>query len=167
MPITDVTDVSQDAFNLKNMLDGVLERVVNTFVSYNVPLPSRQYWTMGVPAVDCEQLVVSFIQMYLGTPGDEASTPQRCSVPRSAVLSISLSREIPTVGMNGRAPTADKIQDGSTISAIDTWVLMESVQQFDMWEEVAPGLGVIATVEAPTPEGGFQTVSMQITMVVP
>lgn len=167
MPIIDTIDVSEDALNLKNLLDGVLERVVNTFTSYNVPLPERRYWTMGVPAVDCEQLVVSFIQMYLGTPGDEASSPQRCSVPRSAVLSISISREIPSVGMNGRAPSAEKIQDGSSISAIDTWVLMESVQEFDMWEPHAPGMGVIATVEAPTPEGGFQTVSMQLTMVVP
>jgi hypothetical protein len=167
-PIIDTYDVSEDALNLKYMLDTVLERVVATFTSYNVPLPERQYWTMGVPAIDCDQLVVSFIQMYLGTPGDEANVPQRCNVPRSAVLSISLARAIPVQGLNGRAPSADKLQEAAAISAVDAYTLMESINQFDTWEDGGSyGMGVIATCEAPTAEGGFQVISMQITMVIP
>ena len=167
-PILDTYDVSEDALNLKNMLDEVLKRVEATFISYNVPLPERRYWTMGIPVVDCEQLAVSFVQMYLGTPGDQANQPQRCSVPRSAVLSISVSRAIPVVGQNGRAPSADKIQEGSVISAVDAYVLMESINALDTWEDGGSfGMGVIATTEAPAAEGGFQTISMQITMVIP
>lgn len=167
MPITSIDDVSEDALNLKNLLEGVLERVENVFDSYNVPLPSRRYWTMGQPAIDCEQLVVSFIQMYLGAPGDQATTPQRCTQPRTAVMIISLARSVPVVGPNGTAPSAAKIQEGSEISAVDAWVLMQSVNLLDMWEEGGLGVGVIATLDTASPEGGFQVVNMQITMAVP
>lgn len=163
----DISDVSTDALNLKNMLDGVLERLESVFLSYNVKLPERRYWTMGTPAIDCEQVVVSFIQIYLGMPGDQASTPQRCSMPRTAVLGVSIAREVPTAGQNGRPPTAEQIEHSSYRSAIDAWVLMESMKLFDQWDEIGLGAGVIATVEAPAIEGGFSVINMQISMVVP
>lgn len=166
-PIIDISGVSSEALNLKLMLDRALEKVESVFQSYNVPLPERRYWTIGAPAIDCEQLVVSFVQGYLGTPGDEASTPQRCHQPRSAVISISIAREIPTVGQGGRAPSGTTIEQSSYISAVDAWVLLESINQFDQWDEIGSGMGVIATVEGTTPAGGFQVTSMQLTMVVP
>lgn len=167
MATISVVDVQSEALNLKNMMDNVLERVEAVFLSYNVPLPSRRYWTMGQPTIDCEQLVVSFIQMYLGAPGDQASTPQRCEMPRTAVLVVSVARPIPTVGQNGRAPSDDKIQEGSYISAVDAWVLMESMKSLDPWDETSLGMGVIATVDSPQTDGGFSVVNMQISMVVP
>jgi len=163
----DVNDVDPEALSLKNMMDVVLEKVTSVYQSYNVPLPDRQYWTMGEPVIDCEQLAISFIQMYLGLPGDQASTPQRCHMPRTAVLSIMIAREIPTVGQNGRPPTASKIQEGSHLPAVDAWVLMDSMKMFDPWDDTSLGLGVIATVNSPTAEGGFQVTNMQISMVVP
>jgi hypothetical protein len=159
--------VSEDALNLKDMLDGVVERVENVFTSYNVPLPNRRYWTMGTPVIDCDQLVISFTQMFLGTPGIELSQPQRCNVPRSATLLISIARQFPVVGVNGRPPSGEKIQEASAQSAIDAWVLMESIRQFDMWDNSGYGPGVIATLEVAPPEGGYQVTSLQITMVVP
>lgn len=161
-----IGDISEDALNLRYMMNGVLERVESVFQSYNVPLPQRRYWTMGTPAIDCEQLVVAFNQMYLGSPGDQVSEPQRCNVPRTAILTISIAREVPTVGMNGRPPTAEKIQQGAEISAIDAWVLMSSMKSFDMWDGVF-GLGIIATLEAADIEGGFQVVSLELTLAVP
>lgn len=167
MGTVDITGVASEALNLKLMLDRALEKVETVFQSYNVPLPERRYWTIGAPAIDCEQLVVSFVQAYLGTPGDEASTPQRCHMPRSAVISISVAREIPTVGQGGRAPTGTTIEQASYISAVDAWVLLDSLDQFDQWDELGSGMGVIATVEGTTPAGGFQVTTMQLTMVVP
>lgn len=163
----DVLGIDEDALNLKEMLDGVLERVETTFQSYNVSLPARRYWTMGRPAVDCAQVTVSLIQMYLGAPGAQVSLPQRCNVPRSATLNISISRETPVVGANGRPPSADKIEQAGTWAAVDAWVLMQSINQLDQWDETGYGVGVIATLDTPEPEGGFQTVTMQITMAVP
>ena len=58
----DISGVSEEATNLRDMMQGVLERIQAVFQSYNVALPSRCYWTMGQPAIDCEQLVVSFAQ---------------------------------------------------------------------------------------------------------
>jgi hypothetical protein len=167
MATIDVLGVDEDALNLKEMLDGVLARVETTFQSYNVELPARRYWTMGRPAIDCEQVTVSLIQMYLGAPGAQVSLPQRCNVPRSATLNVSISRETPVVGANGRPPSAEKIEMAGTWAAIDAWVLMQSINQLDQWDETGYGVGVIATLDTPEPEGGFQTVTLQITMAVP
>jgi hypothetical protein len=167
MAIVNIDGVSANALNLKNLMDGVLEKTVEVFDEYNVPLPSRQFWTVGEPAIDCEQLVVSFIQTYLGLPGNQASEPQRCQSPRSVVLTISISREIPVVGVNGKAPTGDKIEEASRIAVVDAWMFMELINKLDQWEPGEFGLGVIATADSSGFDGGFQTTAMQLTMVVP
>jgi len=163
----DLSGVSEDATNLRDMMEGILERVSSVFQSYNVELPARKYWAMGQPAIDCEQLVVYFEQMYLGAPGSQIGEPQRCNVPRSATVTVQISRETPIVGQNGRPPTPEKIQSASEMMAIDSWVLMESINQLDQWDETGYGVGVIATLESASPEGGFQTTNLTITMAVP
>ena len=163
----DLTGVSEDAVNLRDMMQGVLERVQAVFQSYNVELPNRQYWAMATPAIDCEQLVVYFQQMYLGAPGAEVGEPQRCHVPRSASLAISISRATPIVGQNGRPPSPAAIEAASEVMAIDAWVLMSSINQLDQWDDTGYGVGVIATLEVGPPEGGFQTTTMVVTMAVP
>ncbi len=167
MPITNIDTVSPTVLHLKDFLDKVLAKTVETFDEFNVPIPTRQFWTMGDPAIDCEQLVVSFVQMYLGLPGDEASQPQRCTQPRTAVLRITISRTIPVIGNNGKAPSAETIQASSEIAAVDAYTFMELIKKLDQWEPGEFGMGVIATTEAGTAEGGFQTMSMQVSMVVP
>ncbi len=168
MALPNITGVSNDAKNLANLMQDVLNRVINVYQSYDMPLPARRYWNIATPVVDCEQLVVSLIQMYVGTPGDEATEPRRCTDPRSVTLNISVSREVPIVQQNGQPPLADDIQAAAVVAAYDAWILMESINQFDSWATSGPfGLGVIATVDAAPPEGGFQTTRMTITMAVP
>jgi hypothetical protein len=53
--LIDLSGVAEDATNLRDMMQGVLERVESVFQSYNVELPQRRYWTMAQPAVDCER----------------------------------------------------------------------------------------------------------------
>lgn len=165
--IIDLSSVDDDAKHLANHLENVLEKVVATYASYNMPLPDRQYWTLGQTVVDCEQIVVCLLQMYLGSPGDEAVQPRRCNDPRSATITISVSRQIPVVGPSGKAPAPQRIEEGMTPAAYDAWILMESMRQFDTWEESGFGLGVIATLETPPPEGGFQTTVLTMTSAVP
>jgi len=160
----DLTGVSEDAVNLRDMMQGVLERVQSVFQSYNVELPARRYWTMAEPAVDCEQLVVYFQQMYLGAPGAELGEPQRCHVPRSATIGISISRITPIVSQNGRPPSPEAIEAASEVMAIDSWVLMSSINSLDQWDETGFGVGVIATLNVGSPEGGFQTTNLTRTM---
>jgi hypothetical protein len=69
--------------------------------------------------------------------------------------------------LNGRPPASDKLQEASQISAIDAYVMAQSVNLFDQWDTGSFGLGVIATVDIPPPEGGFQVVNMQLTMAIP
>lgn len=159
--------VSADAKHLASLMQEVLDRVVAAYATYTMPLPTRQYWTMGQPAVDCEQLVVSFVQMYVGAPGDEATEPRRCNDPRSATLNVSVSRQVPVVGQGGRPPSADAIEDYAEISAYDAYILLDSAANLDAWEESGFGLGVIATVEVQTPEGGYQTAVLTLTVAVP
>lgn len=168
MPIKDLSNVSEDASNLANFLEEVLSRVTSVYESYGMPLPKRRYWTFATPPVDCEQLVVSFIQMYVGAPGDEATDPRRCTDPRSATINISVSREVPIAQQNGNPPTPDSIELAAKVSAYDAWILMESINVLDAWGEFGGyGLGVIGTVDSSPPEGGFQTVRMTLTMAIP
>jgi len=159
--------VSSDAKHLAVFLDAVLTQVVTSYASYTMPLPLRRYYTLGQPVVDCEQAVVSFVQMYVGAPGDEATQPRRCSDPRSATINVSVSRAVPVVGQNGRPPSAETIESSSEIAAYDAWILLDSASQLDTWESSGFGLGVIATVEVQAPEGGFQTVTLTLTAAVP
>lgn len=168
MPLTDVSGATDEAKNLANFLQEVLNRVITVYESYNMPLPARRYYTMASPVVDCEQICVSFIQMYVGTPGDEATEPRRCHDPRTATISIQVARAVPITQANGQPPRADDIQDAAYVSALDGWILMESINNLDAWADNGPfGLGVIATVDADPPEGGFQTTRMTLTMAVP
>jgi hypothetical protein len=160
-------EVDESAFAVRDVMQGVLDRVVAIYSSYGVPLPSRQYWTMGNPAMDCEQLVVTFVQAYLGIPGDEASQAQKCNMPRSIVVSITVTREIPTVGQTGRTPTYEKIQDAAEISAVDSWILLSSLNLLDQWDDEGYGPGVIGTLTSMEPQGGLQTMNLQVTMVIP
>lgn len=168
MTIQDISGVNGEARNLAIFLQDVLDRVVSVYGEYSMPLPGRRYFTFSTPVVDCEQLCVSFIQMYLGAPGDEATEPRRGQDPRSASLSIQVARAAPVAQQNGSPPSSDSIQAAAEVSALDAWVLMESINKFDSWAQEGPfGLGVIATIDADPPEGGFQVTRLTITMAVP
>ena len=159
--------VSSSAKNLAVFMEAILTQVVASYATYSMPLPSRRYWTLGQPVVDCEQVVVSFVQMYVGAPGDEATEPRRANDPRSATVNVSVSREIPVVGVNGRPPSAETIESASEIVAYDAWILIDIAKELDTWEASGYGMGVIATVEVLAPEGGFQTAVLTLTAAVP
>lgn len=159
--------VSEDAKNLAVFLDRVLQTVETRYAAYGMPIPTRRYWTTGQAAVDCEQLVVVFQQMYLGAPGAQTSQPERCNAPRTATLSISVAREVPSGGINGQAPAPHAMTRAARVCAYDAWILMESAADMDQWEEGGYGLGVVATVDTLQPEGGFQVVSLTVTVAIP
>ncbi len=164
----DLSNVSEDAKALAEYLQQILDKTVNIFDSYSLPLPDRRYWTMADPVVDCEQLVVSFIQMYIGAPGDEATMPRRCMDPRTATVHIQIARQVPVVGPSGSAPSAAVIQENSQLQAYDAWAMIQSAAELDAWETSGGfGLGVIATVETSEPEGGYQSTTLTITSAVP
>lgn len=157
---------SPDAYRLNTFMQRILDTTVTVFNDFGVSLPTKQYWTTGTAVIDCEQVVASLVQMYLGRPGDQADEPQRLMVPRTAVVTLAIARTVPTVGQNGRPPDAAKIQQYASAVAVDAWILVDSVTQFDQWDANF-GVGVIATVDIADPEGGLQVVNMNLTMAVP
>lgn len=160
-------DLDEDATRLKDLLDQILEAVVSVYESARFPLPTRRYWTVGTAPTDCEQIVVSLVNLYLGAPGDQATVPLQCNAAKSAVVNIQISRPVPTVGQGGRPPSPESIQKAAEVSVIDSWLLMGNLEQFDLWGDGGPSLGVIATIAGTPPQGGYQTTSMQLTLAVP
>lgn len=169
MSITSVDpEVAHRARSLVRMLDETLARVVTAFDAAGVVLPERQYWTLGQPAWDCEQVVVSFVQAYLGPPGDEAATPQRCDGTESAALTVQVVRCIPTTGpTRNKPPTAEQMQDAAERLAIDAYILLDAAKTLDQWAPDFPSLGVIATVDASDAQGGFQGTTLNVTAAIP
>lgn len=147
--------------SLKTMMNDVLETVVSVFEQAGVALPTRRYTAFGPTAHDCEQVTVSFQQLYLGPPGDEASTPQKCDSPRTAVLLIEIVRCVPTMTRTS-APSQLDLQTYADSRAIDAWMLMEAgMQASPDW------LGVLADVAPGEPSGAYQAVSMNLIAAVP
>lgn len=160
-------DRVQEVHALALLMQDVLRAVESTYASANVPLPERRYWLMEAPAVDCEQVTVSFIQAYIGPPGDQASLPQPCDAIKTAVLQIQVHRCIPTANAKGKTPSPEAIIVASERLAIDAYLLLDSASALEMWDPIGPGLGVIATVEVTEPQGGFQGVILNLTLAIP
>lgn len=161
-------ELAADARSLVRLMDSVLERIVAAYDRAGVPLPERRYWTMQTPSADCEQLVVSLMGMYIGPPGDQAATPQRCHSPRTATLNVQVLRAIPTSsGRMNVPPSATAIQSASEALAVDSWLLLEAAADTDRWNDGAPGFGVIATITAGQPQGGFQGPTLILALAVP
>ena len=159
--------VDEDALDLVRLMDRALETVVEVYAQFNAPLPSRRYWSMARPAEDCPQVVVSFIQSYVGAPGDQANAPQNCiTAPRSAVLEITVTRDYP-IGVQGKPETPANIMKASGLTAMDSIILLKSAKAFDGWGDIPGQFGVIATITPRDPSGALQTTVMNLTVVIP
>jgi hypothetical protein len=75
-------------------------------------------------------------------------------------MAIQILRCVPTISDGGVAPTADQIQLASARQAIDMWLLLDSVYS------ITSGAPAIATVDAGPAQGGFQGVTMTLTVQV-
>lgn len=159
----------EDVRSIATMMQEVLDRIVGGYEQSGIHLPERRYTTTGTPSVDCEQVVVVFRQAYIGPVGDEADGPQHCDGPRTAALEVHVSRCIPTPkGTRSVTPEAAEIQSAAEQQMVDAWLLLDLAPSTDTWNGLAPGgPGVIATVEAGEPQGGYQTTVLMLTMQVP
>lgn len=145
------------------VMEHIRLKINAVFEQADVSLPDRQYLTVGAEAHDCEQLTVSFRQMYLGGPGDQAETPQKCNSPRSIVLTIQLVRKVamPPSARN-TTPAASAINDVTLGRVTDAWLLMDAAQ-------TAPDdyLGMLADVAITDPSGEYQAIVLNMTVGVP
>jgi hypothetical protein len=114
-----------------------------------VPLPLRQYWTIGSTAHDCEQIVLAVQQMFLGTADNPLGTTQ-CNGPRSITFTIEVVRCVPTVSNRGQAPTGEAIEVSSVNPVVDMEILMDVAKYFDRFNS-----GIVVTVDVIPAGGGF------------
>lgn len=162
-------EVAANSQSLVALMSSVLESVRAAFATAGVTLPSRQYYTLGTPVADDEQLVVSFNQAYIGPPGDQATQPQRCNSPRSAALQVGIYRCAPVMSNDGVPPTPLQIVTATNQILVDSYILLDAACQFDAWDPtgLGPGLGVIATVDAIPQEGNMHGSVLNLTLAVP
>jgi hypothetical protein len=160
-------DRASEVRSIVTMMEQVLSAVEHTYQAAGVALPGRRYWLMGDPVVDCEQLTVGFTQAYIGPPGDEASIPQRCDAVKTAVLAVQVWRCVPVANGKGKQPDAQAIMDASRALAIDAYLLLDSAREYEVWDPIGPGLGVIATVETIPAQGGYEGTVLNLTTAIP
>lgn len=159
-------NISEDSLRIAGMLDALLDRVEGVYEANGVPLPTRRYWMLGADAPeDCEQVVVTFVQGELGIPGDPNGSSYMCSEPKSATITVSVTRDHP-IGTSGRPINPDKIIESSTWGAIDAATLL-----FNLEDIVTPPdwgrFPNISSVLVSPPNGGVQTTTLTIRMVIP
>lgn len=157
--------INEDALDLKKHMERLLETVVSVYEQQGVPLPDRKYWQIGTPPEDCAQVVVSLLQIYLGMPGDQAADIQPCNGPVTAVVNIHITRDYP-VGEGGQPNSTQAITDAASWGAVDSWVLMKAMKEFDKNEFEQPGFGAIATIAGRPAAGGLQTTVLNLSTAV-
>lgn len=135
----------------------ILDAVVAAFGQQGVALPDRRYLHIGQAAHDCEQLVVSFEQMYIGTPGDQAQLPQKCDAPWSVVFSVQLVRCVPGVGRAGAAPTEADLTTNAVTMMQDAAILFDAgLHAVDDWN------GILSDITVTDPQGKMQAIVMSV-----
>jgi hypothetical protein len=139
-------------FVLPKFLDDALTETLNEFVRRSVEVPARQYWTIGQTAHDCEQVVLCFQQMALGTTEEPLQTIQ-CNGPRFMTFTIEVIRCVPGLDNRGKAPTAQAIENASVTPVMDAEILMDCAKFFDPFMQ-----GVVVTLDVVQADGGMHGV---------
>jgi hypothetical protein len=146
-----------------DLMRRVLDEIVAVFEDAGATLPERRYIAVGPQAHDCAQVTVSFMQMYLGLPGQQQETLQRCDVPRSVVLSIQIARPIPAPAARASTPRAADISTMTETQTRDAWLLMDAA----LGPIHAFGFGALADVGMTPPQGGYQAIVLNLITTVP
>jgi hypothetical protein len=151
-----------------SVLNHILQVINATFFNAGVPLPERQYLTVGVPMVDCEQLVVAWETLQRGLPRTTGAASElaiiegkNCTVPRTVTTRVYLTRCWPT-GTGTRGPDPADLNMAVHRSTIDAWLLYDACMASDSW-----GLGSTVTITANEPTGGYQTILAELSLAVP
>ena len=135
----------------------VLDAVVAAFAQQEVELPDRRFIHVGQAAHDQEQVVVSFEQMYIGTPGDQAQVPQKCDAQWTAVFSVQITRCVPGLGRAGAAPTVEDLTENAKKMMRDAAILFDAgLHAVDDWS------GILADISVTDPQGKMQSVVMNL-----
>lgn len=160
--------MSDRTFTIYEQAEELLARINQVYIDADQSLPARQYISAGrntdAPH-DCEQVVVSFEQVYNGPPGAQVQEPSTCSSPRSVVFTVEVVRcQPPATRVDGRSqkmapPTPSALSAASRVQAADMWLLLDGGL---MYAEDMLYLGGLADVTVGPESGLYQGVILSL-----
>lgn len=107
-----------------DLLASVVDRMGDVYDDYTPPivLPERQYVHAGEVAWDCEQVVVTVVDLRHAFPGETAK-PLVCSPPRHIHMEVWIVRCVPTLDDNGNPPSPAALDAAAHTELQDLWTL--------------------------------------------
>lgn len=146
---------------IAEFMTAVRDRVVAVYEQANFDLPERRYITVGATAHDCEQLTVSFRQLYLGPPNAPVNEPFRCNTPRTVVLVIEVVRKVALPGRN-TPPSVEAIEAKTRAKTADASLLLTAAES-----ALGDDTLVVADVSCTSPQGEYQATVLNMTIGLP
>lgn len=153
------------ADQLYTIAQDLLEAVVDVYATAGVSLPDRQVVVEGLPAWDCESVMVSLRRVFRGLPNiQSAQQTLLCAGVRTAEYHISIIRCASTPDDDGNPPTPTTIQGFSKPILTDAWVLVSGLQTAALDGDlgIACDSILIGDLAVVGPEGAFGGVDLVI-----
>jgi hypothetical protein len=162
--------VPADPQRLAELGQTVLEAIVQAFVDAGVTPPTAQYRWGELPAVDCEQITVSFIRLYTGTEAANISQigpTIEANTSFIAQFDVYVVRCVPIPDDSGKPPSATNQDAAGAELMTDAWVLGRGIINRKKQGDFADcDVVTIGQVEALAASGGFGGNVMTITVSV-
>lgn len=114
--------------------------------------PDRQYVWIGNPAVDCEQLVISYNRIYTGVPAQEEAGPLYVPVVQRVLeMKIEVHRCVPVIDEGGDPPDPAAMQAAAQTIVQDAWIVRRALELYPSGD-LLKTVGQEEQIEA---QGGF------------
>jgi hypothetical protein len=157
-PFQEFLPVDPTEGTLFNMAEAVMERLRGCAANEGVKLPPRQVIYMSPIPADCEQVAVLFNGW---TPDRTWEITIHCNAFRwLAGFSVIITRCTPAMpSKKGLPPTPGEMMEAAKIASTDAELLQCLVNTMD---EIGAELSIITQA----PQGGFQTVELDISLPV-
>ena len=157
--------------SIYNLMQMMMDEVNATYAEAGVELPSKQCFDSygaGQTPHDCEQVSISFEQMYNGLPGAPEQVPGKCYSPRTGVFVIEVTRCVPTLEKNRAGklalPSVAKLDEMAKQQSADAWLLMDAGLRA---AEAANYLGGLSDVAFTPESGGYQSAVLNLVLGIP
>ena len=132
------------------VMDSIMNAIIEVFDFYDIELPALKYLTVGEPVHDCEQVTVTILQGYLGSPGLQSEDPQPCNGPRSGVFQVEIVRCVDDGSVTNlrqrsggtTAPDPEKISEYTRSRTRDLWALLEVPQHLNDYNQAIADAGI-------------------------
>ena len=157
--------VNESASRAFTLAEGVAAELVAAYEELDVAAPDRRYVWFSTPAVDCEQLVVSFTRIYTGIPSQEGNEPQYGNlVQRVVEMRIEVHRCVPVVDESGTPPEPVAMQAAAETLINDAWVVRRALEAYPTVIGQLKSVGTQEPIEA---QGGFAGFSQVFSLGLP